>query len=402
MAHPRGCKLIGLEPRWRAGDRFGGYWDWDLPVTHDIDSVVVGAGVVGLAVARALANSGRDTIVLESEGAIGTATSSRNSEVIHAGIYYAPGSLKAELCVSGKEALYAYCAERGIPHRRIGKLIVAAGETEMSALEDLQANARDNGVDDLVLLDSAHLSKLEPNVAGAAALLSPSTGIVDSHALMLAYQGEIEDAGGRIAFASRLARADPSRQGFELVVSLQGGENMRLTCRQLVNAAGLNAQAVARSVARLPEAAVPTRFLAKGSYFALSGRAPFEHLIYPVPEASGLGIHATLDMGGSARFGPDVEWVDRIDYAVDPGRSAMFAKAIRAYFPGISPDALQPAYAGIRPKIVPRGAPPGDFVVQSPDDHGIAGLVNLFGIESPGLTASLAIAESALAALEHH
>ena len=371
-------------------------------MTPDIDSVVVGAGVVGLAVARALAVSGRDTIVLESEGAIGTATSSRNSEVIHAGIYYAPGSLKAGLCVSGKKALYAYCDERGIPHRRIGKLIVAAGATEVRALEDLQATARKNGVGDLVLLDSAQLSRLEPNVRGAGALLSPSTGIVDSHALMLAYQGEIEDAGGRIAFASRLVRADPTGQGFELLVSLQGGESMRLTCRQLVNAAGLNAQAVARSVAGLPESAVPARFLAKGSYFALSGRSPFEHLIYPVPEASGLGIHATLDMGGSARFGPDVEWVDRIDYAVDPTRATVFAKAIRAFFPGISSDALQPAYAGIRPKIVPQGAPPGDFVLQGPDNHGIAGLVNLFGIESPGLTASLAIAESALAALAHH
>lgn len=368
-------------------------------MTHDIDSVVVGAGVVGLAVGRALAVSGRDIIVLESELAIGTATSSRNSEVIHAGIYYAPGSLKAELCVSGKEALYAYCAERGIPHRRIGKLIVATGETEVTALEDLQANARKNGVDDLELVDPARLHQMEPNVRGAGALLSPSTGIVDSHALMLAYRGEIEDAGGRIAFGSRLVHADPKGRGFDLEVSLESGESMRLTCRQLVNAAGLSAQAVARSVAGLPKSAVPARYLAKGSYFVLSGRPPFERLIYPVPEASGLGIHATLDMGGSTRFGPDVEWVDHIDYAVDPTRATVFAKAIRGYFPGISARALQPAYAGIRPKIVPRGAAPGDFVVQGPADHGIGGLVNFFGIESPGLTASLAIAESALSAL---
>ena len=368
-------------------------------MTLDIDSVVVGAGVVGLAVGRALAVSGRDTIVLESELAIGTATSSRNSEVIHAGLYYAAGSLKAQLCVSGKEALYTYCAEHGIPHRRVGKLIVAAGKTEIAELEGLQVSARANGVDDLEFLDAAHLTKMEPNARGAGALFSPSTGIVDSHALMLAYQGEIEDAGGRIAFGSRLARAGPKGQGFDLEVSLEGGERMRLTCRQLVNAAGLNAQAVARSVAGLPRAAVPARYLAKGSYFALSGPSPFERLIYPLPDASGLGIHATLDMAGRTRFGPDVEWVDRIDYAVDPARAAAFAKAISGYFPGISSGALQPAYAGIRPKIVPRGAPPGDFVVQGPAGHGIGGLVNLFGIESPGLTASLAIAESALSAL---
>ncbi len=368
-------------------------------MTYDIDSVVVGAGVVGLAVGRAFAVSGRDTIVLESELAIGTATSSRNSEVIHAGIYYAPGSLKARLCVSGKEALYAYCAEHGIPHRRLGKLIVATGETEVATLEDLQATARSNGVDDLELLDAAHLTKMEPKVRGVGALLSPSTGIVDSHALMLAYRGDIEDAGARIAFGSRLAGADPKGRGFDLEVRLEGAESMRLTCRQLVNAAGLNAQAVARSVAGLPKSAVPARYLAKGSYFALSGRSPFERLIYPVPEASGLGIHATLDMGGHARFGPDVEWVDDIDYAVDPARAAVFAKAIKGYFPGISPGALQPAYAGIRPKIVPRGAPPGDFVVQGRASHGIGGLVNLFGIESPGLTASLAIAEEALSVL---
>lgn len=368
-------------------------------MTHDIDSVVVGAGVVGLAVGRALAVSGCDTIVLESELAIGTATSSRNSEVIHAGIYYAPGSLKARLCVSGKEALYAYCAKRGIPHRRLGKLIVATGEAEAATLETLRANARENGVTDLELLGAAHLRKIEPNVRGAGALLSPSTGIVDSHALMLAYQGEIEDAGGRIAFGSRLARAGPTGRGFDLEVVLEGGESMRLTCRQLVNAAGLNAQAVARSVTGLPESAVPARYLAKGSYFALSGRSPFERLIYPVPEASGLGIHATLDMGGGTRFGPDVEWVDDIDYAVDPARAAVFAEAIGTYFPGISPGALQPAYAGIRPKIVARGAAPGDFVVQGRAGHGIGGLVNLFGIESPGLTASLAIAETTLSTL---
>jgi len=368
-------------------------------VTHDIDSVVVGAGVVGLAVGRAFTVSGRDTIILESELAIGTATSSRNSEVIHAGIYYAPGSLKAQLCVSGKGALYTYCAERGIPHRRVGKLIVAAGESEVAALEDLQATARMNGVDDLELLDAAQLTKMEPSVRGAGALLSPSTGIVDSHALMLAYQGEIEDAGGRIAFGSRLTRAGPKGRGFDLEVLLEGGQSMRLTCRQLVNAAGLNAQAVARSVAGLPKSAVPTRYLAKGSYFALSGHSPFGRLIYPVPEASGLGIHATLDMAGRTRFGPDVEWVDDIDYAVNPARAAVFAKAISRYFPGISPGALQPAYAGIRPKIVPRGAAPGDFIVQGRAEHGIGGLVNLFGIESPGLTASLAIAEAALSAL---
>lgn len=368
-------------------------------MTPDIDSVVVGAGVIGLAVGRALAASGRDVIVLESETAIGTATSSRNSEVIHAGIYYAPGSNKARLCVSGKEALYAYCAERGVPHRRIGKLIVAPSGAEVTALENLQVNARRNDVDDLEPISAARLKEMEPHLRGGAALLSPSTGIIDSHALMLAYQGEIEDAGGRIAFGSRLARADPKPYGFDLEVRFGADESMRLTCRALVNAAGLGAQALAQSVAGLPASAVPRRYLAKGSYFALPGRSPFAHLIYPLPEPGGLGIHATLDMGGGTRFGPDVEWVNDIGYEVDPGRAATFAEAVSGYFPGIAPEALQPAYAGIRPKIVPEGAPPGDFVIQGPADHGVPGLVNMFGIESPGLTASLALADAVLAAL---
>ncbi len=368
-------------------------------MTRDIECVVVGAGVIGLAVARALAGSGREVIVLESEAAIGTATSSRNSEVIHAGLYYPPGSVKSRLCVAGKHALYEYCAGRGIPHKRLGKLLVATDASEVAALEDIRNNARRNGVDDLELLEPEALGRLEPSLHGEAALLSPSTGIVNSHALMLSYQGEMEDNGGRVALHSRLIGAQVRRGGFDLDIALDGGERMRLSCGVLVNAAGLEAQTVAHSIAGLAAEAIPPRYLAKGIYFALSGRSPFRHLIYPVPRETGLGIHATLDMGGSTRFGPDVEWVEEVDYAVDPARAASFVERIRRYYPGLGDGALVPAYAGVRPRIVAPGEAPGDFVIQGPADHGVDGLVSLFGIESPGLTASLAIAETVLAAL---
>ena len=365
--------------------------------SHDIEAIVVGAGVVGLAVARALALAGREVLVLEAEDAIGTATSARNSEVIHAGIYYPADSLKARLCVAGRAALYAYCAERGIGHARTGKLIVATSEAQADQLTAIRARAAANGVADLVLLDGADARRMEPALFAVAALHSPSTGIVDSHGLMLAYQGDAEEAGAAIAFLSPLLAADAEEGGFRVQVG--GAQPMALRCRLLINSAGLQAQKVARAVTGLPAVAVPPAFRAKGSYFALSGRAPFSRLIYPVPEPGGLGVHLTLDLGGQARFGPDVEWIDGLDYAVDPDRADRFYAAIRRYYPALPDGALRPDYAGIRPKIAGPDAPAGDFMIQGPADHGIDGLVNLFGIESPGLTASLAIADEVMARL---
>jgi L-2-hydroxyglutarate oxidase LhgO len=366
------------------------------------DCVVVGAGVVGLAVARALALAGREVVVLEREGAIGGHTSSRNSEVIHAGIYYPAGSAKARLCVRGKALVYAYCAARGVPHRRLGKIIVATGPERLGALDAALAAARGNGVEDLTPLDAADLRALEPALAGVAGLMSPSTGIVDSHALMLSYLGEAEDHGAMLAFNARLTRATPlPGGGFELEVATGsgngGGETTRLRARLLVNAAGLFAGEVAAAVEGL---AAPWRrevFYCKGTYFAALGRVPFARLIYPTPERDGLGVHLTLDMGGAARFGPDTEWVDGIDYGLDASRGDGFYTAIRRYWPGLKDGALGPSYAGVRPKLAPAGGAFTDFVIEGPEAHGLPGLVNLFGIESPGLTASLAIAEETLA-----
>ena len=357
----------------------------------EIECVVVGAGVVGLAVARALALAGREILVIESEDAIGTQTSSRNSEVIHAGIYYAPDSLMAKFCVSGKLALYEYCAERGVPFANCGKLIVAADEAERGRLGAIAAKAAANGVDDMRELSAAEAIALEPNLACAGALLSPSTGIIDSHAYMLALQGDAEASGGMVVFSSPLLAARPDGDG--LVLSIGGAEPMQLRTRLLVNSAGLFAPAVARSIEGLDRAHIPTEFFAKGSYFTLSGRSPFSRLIYPVPVPGGLGTHLTIDMGGQARFGPDVEWIDAIDYEVDASRIPLFVEAVKRYWPQVSADRLQPGYSGIRPKIVPKGAPGQDFVVQDASVHGVAGLINLFGIESPGLTASLALAD---------
>ncbi|MBZ0325116.1 MAG: NAD(P)/FAD-dependent oxidoreductase, partial [Alphaproteobacteria bacterium] len=316
--------------------------------SHDIEAIVVGAGVVGLAVARALALAGREVLVLEAEDAIGTGTSARNSEVIHAGIYYPAGSLKARLCVAGRAALYAYCAEHRIGHARTGKLIVATSDAQAGELTAIRDRAAANGVADLVLLDGADARRMEPALAAVAALHSPSTGIVDSHGLMLAYRGDAEDAGAAIAFHSPFLAAEAEDRGFRVRVG--GADPMALRCRLLVNSAGLHAQEVAGAIGGLPPAAVPPAFRAKGSYFALSGRAPFSRLIYPVPEPGGLGIHLTLDLGGRARFGPDVEWVDALDYAVDPDRADRFYAAIRRYYPGLPDGALRPDYAGIRPK----------------------------------------------------
>lgn len=361
------------------------------PEEHAVDCVVAGAGVVGLAIARALALKGHEVLVLEATGLVGSDTSARNSEVIHAGIYYAPGTLKARLCVEGRAALYAYCEARGLPHRRAGKLIVASSAAELDKLAAIDAHARACGVTDLQPLTGAEARALEPALRAEAALLSPSTGIIDSHALMLALRGDLEDAGGMIAFNAPILAGEVTAKGITLDVG--GTEPMRLSCTRFVNAAGHGAVPLARALAGLPVEAIPPAYFCKGSYFTLSGRAPFSRLIYPVPEQAGLGVHLTLDLGGQARFGPDTEWIDAPDYTVDPARGTAFYAAIRRYWPALPDGALNPGYAGIRPKIVPAGAPAADFRIDGPEAHGVAGLVQLFGIESPGLTASLAIAD---------
>jgi L-2-hydroxyglutarate oxidase LhgO len=362
-----------------------------------VEAVVLGAGVVGLAVARALALSGREVLVLEAAGGIGTVTSSRNSEVVHAGIYYPTGSLKARLCVAGRQALYGYCAAHGVPIHKLGKLIVASDPAETLRLETIQAQAAANGVP-LTLLSGDQARAMEPALRVDSALHSPETGIVDSHGLMLAYQGEAEDAGAMLAMHAPVEGGEVTGHGIRLRV---GGEaEMDLECTILVNAVGLHAPAMARSISGIPRQSIPRAYLCKGSYYGLAGRAPFSRLIYPVPEPGGLGVHLTLDLGGQARFGPDVEWVEREEYAVDLGRAAGFYAAIRRYWPALPDGALVPGYAGIRPKISGPGEPAADFAIVGPAEHGVPGLVNLFGIESPGLTASLAIGEVVLQRLE--
>jgi L-2-hydroxyglutarate oxidase LhgO len=356
-----------------------------------IECVVIGAGVIGLAVARRLAQAGREVIVLEAAEGIGTATSSRNSEVIHAGIYYPAGSLMARMCVGGRRALYEYCRDHGIPHRNCGKLIVATTPQETEKLQSIRAHAEANGVTDMQTLSGEAARALEPALNCDAALLSPSTGIIDSHAYMLALRGDAEAAGAAFAFHTPLLRARALTDGIE--VEAGGDAPMSLECNLLVNAAGLGASAVARSIDGMAIDLIPPTYLAKGNYFSCSARAPFSRLIYPVPEPGGLGVHLTLDMAGQARFGPDVEWVETIDYAVDPARAERFYPAIRRYWPTLPDGALMPSYSGIRPKIVPPAVARQDFLIQGPRDHGVAGLINLFGIESPGLTSSLAIAD---------
>jgi L-2-hydroxyglutarate oxidase LhgO len=355
-----------------------------------VDCVVIGAGAVGLAVARALALSGREVMVLEACSAIGTQTSARNSEVIHAGIYYAAGSLKASLCVQGKSLLYAYCQERHVPHRRCGKLIVATQEQQVGQLHGIRAQAEANGVADLVLLNQAQVRAMEPALRCIAALHSPSTGIVDSHALMLALLGDIENAGGVLALNSAVDHVRIAQAAIELIAN----DGTRLMANTVVNAAGHGATELAAKMNGLPAQCIPRSYYAKGSYFSLAGRNPFSHLIYPVPEAAGLGVHLTLDMGGQARFGPDVQWVDGPDdLEVDPARGDAFYAEVRKYWPQLADAALLPAYAGIRPKISGPGAAASDFCIQGPEQHGIPGLVNLFGIESPGLTSAMAIGQ---------
>lgn len=356
-----------------------------------VDCVVVGAGVVGLAVARALALAGREVLILEAAEGIGTETSSRNSEVIHAGIYYPAGSLMARFCVSGRRRLYAYCAEKGVPHANCGKLIVAANAQEDAMLAGIKRRAEANGVEGMRVLSAAEAILLEPNLSCTSALLSPMTGIIDSHGFMLALQGDAENAGAVAAFFSPVAGGRVARGGIEIDVG--GAEPITLRCRLLVNSTGLHAPGFALRIGGMPADRIPTAYYAKGNYFTLSGRSPFSRLIYPVPVPGGLGVHLTIDLGGQARFGPDVQWVDTIDYAVDPARADSFYAAVRTYWPALKDGALQPGYAGIRPKIVPPGAPAQDFVVQGPQTHGVPGLINLFGIESPGLTAALALAD---------
>lgn len=363
-----------------------------------VDCVVVGAGVVGLAVARSLALAGREVWVLETAGAIGTATSSRNSEVIHAGIYYKPDSLKARLCVLGNKMLYAYCEARGIAHRRCGKMIVATDSDQKAKLLNIEEAAKRNGITDLVWLDRQTALKLEPQLVCDAALLSSRTGIVDSHALMLSLQADIENAGGTVVLHSTLMQAKLEPNVIELTMK----DGTRLACNVLVNAAGLTASSLARNFSGLGHEHIPTTFYAKGNYFALSGKAPFTHLIYPVPEAGGLGVHLTIDLAGQAKFGPDVQWVDSVDdLVVDAERGDAFYAEVRKYWPSLQDGALMPAYAGIRPKISGPNEPVSDFVIQGANVHGHPGLVNLFGIESPGLTSSLAIGEAVIQLLDN-
>lgn len=364
-------------------------------MTEKADVVVVGAGVIGLAAARAFALAGREVIVIEREGHVGEGTSSRNSEVIHAGIYYPEDSLKARACVAGKQALYDYCAGHGVPHRRCGKLIVASGPDQLDELRALRARGAANGVGDLRLLGREEMLAMEPDLNGVAALLSPSTGIIDSHAYMLALQGDAEAAGAMIAFLTPLLAVEPGEDG--PVIETGGAQPMRLACRTLVNAAGLAAPVVAD----LADGRRRRRHYAKGNYYTLAGRCPFSRLIYPVPEPGGLGVHLTIDMAGEARFGPDVEWLagddpDAIDYRVDPARAEKFDDAIRRYWPGLPEDALRPGYSGVRPKLSGPGEAVADFAVEGPREHGVPGLVNMLGIESPGLTASLALADLAV------
>jgi D-amino-acid oxidase len=366
---------------------------------HDIDVVVIGAGVIGIAVGRALALAGREVLIIERERHFGTGTSSRNSEVIHAGIYYPHGSLKARLCVEGRRKLYAFCESRNVPHRRCGKLIVATNVEQEAQLAQIASRASENGVD-LQALDRAEVRALEPEIASTAALLSPSTGIVDSHALMLAMLGEAEASGATVAYGTSLSRIDACADGFALFHAEE--EQPLLRARNLINAAGLHATDVARIISGLSADHIPRPYFAKGSYFSYGGPPPFQRLVYPVPVNGGLGIHATLDLAGRVRFGPDVEWCDTIDYGVEETRAEPFYAAIRDYWPGLRTGTLRADYAGIRPKLSGPDQQPADFLINGPEAHRLQGLINLFGIESPGLTAALALGEEVVAILHRH
>ncbi len=367
---------------------------------HDFDILIVGAGVVGLATARRLALTGRSVLVVEGHPGIGWETSSRNSEVIHAGIYYPENSLKARCCVAGKHWLYGYCAERGIPHRNTGKLIVASEDREIEALRGIMDKAARNGVTDLELLSREEALAMEPALSCVGAVWSPSTGIIDSHTLMVCLQGDTEAAGGAFAFHTRVEAIRPlSGGGFQVTARDAAGETAEIGVGTVVNAAGLGAQAVAGRIDGLESEHIPTRYLSRGCYFSMTGRAPFSRLIYPAPRPESLGIHLTIDLSGRCKFGPDHEWIEEERYSVAPERGAVFYDAIRRYFPDLPDGALQPDYAGIRPKIQAPGEPAADFRIDGPAVHGLPGLVNLFGIESPGLTASPAVADLVAEAL---
>ena len=363
----------------------------------EIDVAVIGAGVVGLAIAREFAATGREVVVIESEALIGSGVSSRNSEVIHAGIYYPPGSLKATLCVSGKEMLYAYCRARHVAHKKLGKLLVASGAGCFERLDAIRRNAIACGVFDLELLTGREVLRLEPSVRADAALFSPSSGIIDSHGLMTALLADAEAHGAVLALKSRVARGRCASEGIVLEIVSDGSSEIR--CKTVINAAGLGAIAVAKGLDGFPRELVPEELLAKGNYFAFMGHAPFRHLIYPLPEVGGLGIHVTLDLAGQVKFGPDVEWIDSLDFTVSNSRMPVFERAIRSYWPDLPEASLAPAYAGVRPKLKAHHGT-ADFVIQTQREHGIAGLVHLFGIESPGLTACLAIADHVVHALD--
>ncbi|MBU3582443.1 NAD(P)/FAD-dependent oxidoreductase [Polynucleobacter sp. 15G-AUS-farblos] len=366
---------------------------------EQVDCVVIGAGVVGLAVAREMALQGRDTILLERENAFGTISSARNSEVIHAGIYYPKGSIKAQLCVQGNRMLYEYCRTHQVSTQAYGKLIVASDDSQLDDLQAILYKAQNNHVPDIRIISGEEAKTLEPQLHCSAAILSASTGIVDSHGYMLSLLGGFEDAGGMVAYQSPLISAKAlgtnAENGFALEIG--GADGMHIQTRLLINCAGLSAPAIAQRIEGLSASQVPKAYFAKGNYFSLSGKSPFTHLIYPIPEPGGLGVHLTLDMGGQAKFGPDVEWLDiesenQIDYTVNPKRSEGFYEAVRRYWPGLKDGALQPDYSGVRAKIVPPNAPAGDFCFNGPREHGLQGLFNLYGFESPGLTSSLAIA----------
>jgi L-2-hydroxyglutarate oxidase LhgO len=360
----------------------------------ELQTAVVGAGVVGLAIARQLALSGREVLVLERARQVGTETSSRNSEVIHSGIYYPPGSLKAGLCVAGRDLLYAYCGQHGIAHRRTGKLIVATSEAEVATLERYHSLARQNRIGEIAWHDAEEVRRLEPELRCVRALHIACTGIVDSHGFMTSLWGDLQAAGGDVAFLSEVASGRRLPDGrFELEIR---GTEERLVCRELVNSAGLRAPDLARRLEGCAGERAPPAYYARGHYFTLSGRSPFSRLVYPVAESAGLGIHVTLDLAGRARFGPDVEWLDVPDYTFDESRRGRFAEAIGRYYPGIDESRLMPDYVGVRPKISPAGAAAADFRIDGPETHGLPRLVHLFGIESPGLTAALAISQYVL------
>ena len=365
-----------------------------------VDCVVIGAGVVGLAVAREMALQGRETILLERESAFGTISSARNSEVIHAGIYYPKDSLKAKLCVEGNRMLYEYCRTHHVATQPYGKLIVASDDSQLDDLQAILYKAQQNQVPEIKMITGDQAKAMEPELNCAAAVLSASTGIVDSHGFMLSLLGGFEDAGGMIAYQSPLINAKPigenAKYGFELEIG--GADGMKIKTKLLINCAGMSAPAIAKKIEGLKEDQIPKAYFAKGNYFSLSGKSPFKHLIYPIPEPGGLGVHLTLDMGGQAKFGPDVEWLEideesQIDYTVNPKRGEGFYEAVRRYWPGLKNNALQPDYSGVRAKIVPPNSPAGDFCFNTPKDHGLEGLFNLYGFESPGLTSSLAIAK---------